>query len=286
MITWEFSLESQRRRYDEVRGKLKTGFYQNLKFYVLPFIPPKFRNRVVFLPEVCEPEKLYKKHKIQLENLEKEWNKTKSKYLPKISAEFPKMDSLEISISPSLYGTVGGYHLAKGKIILEPRFDRKINDVYQLLINSLNHYFNFGWKKELDNTPKWQVKQKVSQEIFEKIFGKEKTKSKGMLKILDREFAGKLAQESLEYLNRLGFSQDSSNLPNPTNLTKNEILVFELLKGNRNKLVSFDQIGDALWKDNPDKYSEYAITKLVERLKKKLSKNSIHSQRGVGYILV
>ncbi|MBP9817267.1 helix-turn-helix domain-containing protein [Candidatus Shapirobacteria bacterium] len=62
--------------------------------------------------------------------------------------------------------------------------------------------------------------------------------------------------------------------------------MFDVLKKYIGQLVSFDRIATELWQESEEKYSEYAITKLIERLKKKLPKYSIHSQRGVGYILV
>jgi hypothetical protein len=246
-------------------------------------MPEKFRNRVVFLPEQFEPEKVYVKHKTQIDKLKAEWDQTSGANLTKIKAEFPHMDDLEITVSPSLYGVLGSYKLGNGKITLTPRFDRKVINIYHLLINALTHYFLYD-QKELINTPLWEEKQKKTVEIYNKLFQKTNIKSKGMLKVLDREFAGSLAQQSAQYLESLGFP-NPPHLPNSPNLTKYESQVLKLLSDNRNKVVTFEQIGDVLWPEDEDKYSEYAITKLMERLKKKLPKYSIHAQRGKGYLL-
>lgn len=278
MITWKFDLDWQKTRYKEVKDKLKTGFYQTHKFYVLPFMPEKFRNRVVFLPEVCEPNVIYKKQRIKLQKLETEWKKKESEFIKKIKNFFPKVKELDILIFPSFYGPVGSFELKKSKIIIKPRYDRNIEVVQKLLINALvNKYLII--KKETG----WRDKQDKVSNIQNKIFPISKCKQ--MKKILDTEFVGSLAQKSQEYLQKLGMSK-TIKVAKPKNLTKKESLIFDLLVKNKDKIITYDQIADTLWGEFQDeKYSEYAITKLMERLKKKLPINIIHSQRGTGYLL-
>lgn len=284
MITWKLDIQSQKARYDEVKSKLKTGFYQNLGFYILPFMPEKFRNRVVFLPETCEQEKILRKQKSRLNKLETDWKKSEKAFIKKLAGFFPKIASLDITVSPSFYGPIGSYRLGNNRLTILPRYDRKLADVQKLLINALAHYFFFGAGHDLEKSEKaWLIKQNKAREIQDKIFPN--SKSRPMTKILDGEFAGNLAQKSVEYLKKLKFLLESKPLK-PKKLTPKERKIFNLLSANRDILVSFEEIGDAIWGDiAADKYSEYAITKLMERLKKKLPKNSIHSQRGGGYIL-
>lgn len=284
MFTFKFELERQSEYYKKAREKLKTQFYQELKFYVLPFMPEKFRDRVVFLPEICTPEKIYKRQKVKIDQLESSWNKISKEFTKKIKIYFPKLDSVNITISPQLYGTVGSYRLHNNEIIVKPRYDRKIMGLQKLIITALTHYFFFDYidKKEKADK-KWFDKQSMAAEIENEFFPKGKHKS--MLKILDTQFAGKLAEESAKYLEKLKIKPE--RLPEkPDNLTRSENIVFNLLLRNKNKLVSFEEISEWLWQDkSEEKYSEYAITKLIERLKKKLPKNLIHSQRGTGYLL-
>lgn len=278
MITFKFDLESQRQNYDLVIKKLKeTDFYQNLNFYVLPKMPEKTRDRVVYLPETFEPEKIYKKHRIELDKLKEVWTKVEKEFVKNIKSVFPYIDNLEIQISPSLYGTIGFYEILENKIIVKPRYDRSIVAVQKLIINSLVHYFN----PELD----WEQKQAKVAEIQATFFPKHKS----MLKILDTQFAGKLAEESAKYLEKLKASS-KFEFNKPENLTKSERNLLNLLLRNKNKLVTFDQIAEEIWREKVfEKYSEYAITTLIKKLKKKLrqktNKNIIHPQRGVGYIL-
>ena len=110
--------------------------------------------------------------------------------------------------------------------------------------------------------------------------------SKTMHDILDTEFSGKLAEESIKYLKELGVVKENE-IKIISKLTKFQKNIFDLLNLKKGSLVSFDEIAKSIWGENYfDKYSEYAITKHIEELKKKITKNSIHSQRGYGYVLV
>lgn len=73
-------------------------------------------------------------------------------------------------------------------------------------------------------------------------------------------------------------------------LTKKEKAVLEVLYKSKGKLATYDKIGEILWKDEPEKFSLWAISQVIRRLRNKLSTYSINpkiisSQRGEGYIL-
>lgn len=73
-------------------------------------------------------------------------------------------------------------------------------------------------------------------------------------------------------------------------LTKNEKRVLVKLFKAKGELVTYDKIGEELWKEDPDKFSLWAISQIVRRLRKKLSFYSINpkiitSLRGEGYQL-
>lgn len=75
------------------------------------------------------------------------------------------------------------------------------------------------------------------------------------------------------------------------NFSSQELRVLKLLINNRNKLVSREKIGEAIWqKDSFDKYSDWAIDKLISRLRNTLIKlglpqNSIITKKGQGLII-
>lgn len=286
MISWKFDLEKQEQYYQTFKNLFKVDkTLLDLKYYVLPFMPKKFRDRVIFLPKTCEPQKLYSIHKLRLNKLEQEWNENQKEFEKKIIKYFPKLNSINIVISPSFYGSVGWYGFwDNGKtMLLRPRYDRKIIDIQKLVVNALTHYFYISKKINL-NTKEWLIKQDKAKEIQNKIFGV-KSKSKNMADILNQQFAGELAQKSIKYLKELKVF-NPSNIKVLKKLTKAEEKIFNLLVNNKEKLVSFDEIAKVVWGEEYfDKYSEYAITKHIANLKKKITKNSIHSQRGYGYLL-
>ena len=124
----------------------------------------------------------------------------------------------------------------------------------------------------------------MARKIQKSIFGPV-NKSKNMLDILDGNFSGDLAQKSFNYLNGLGLLK-AQKIVVTKKLTKVESKIFRLLKTNIYKVASFDNLAKEIWGDNYyEKYSEYAITKHIQNIKKKISKNCIHPQRGSGYVL-
>jgi biotin operon repressor len=286
MITWKFDLEKQAEYYQTVKKQLTVNkTLLDLKYYVLPTMPEKFRGRVIFLPKVCDPKKIYLKQKLRLEKLEKDWNNQQTEFQKKLITKFAKLYEVDIVISPSFYGSIGWYGFwDNGKImLLRPRYDRKILDIQKLVINALTHYFCISKDSNL-NERLWLKKQKLAKKYQAEILGL-KPESKNMHDILDSQFSGKLAQKSIEYLKELDILKPSK-VKVIKKLTKSESNIFNLLNEHVGKLVSYDEIAKSIWGENYfDKYSEYAITKHIENLKKKITKNPIHSQRGYGYLL-
>ncbi len=289
MFTFKFDLESQKDRYKEVKDKIKNNdFYQRHNFYVLPYMPEKFRGRVVFFPEKFEPETIYRKNKNKIQKLETDVIKIKSEFSNKLKEFFPEVDKLDIVISPSLYGTIGSYNIDGNRIQVFPRYDRAIKHLQKLIITALIHFYKYGQEKIIEkNTDKWKKKQEDATKIGKDIVKSKKNKT--FTKILDTEFTGRLAEESAKYLEKLK-APSKFEVEKPESLTRSERDVMNLLLRNKNKLVTFDQIAEEIWREKQfEKYSEYAITTIIKKIKKKLKqktdKHIIQAQRGVGYIL-
>jgi len=73
------------------------------------------------------------------------------------------------------------------------------------------------------------------------------------------------------------------------NLSAKEKIVLRLLIQKSGKVVTFDELGEAIFSKESD-FSLYAITKTIERLRNKLEQNKISGSyiqtlRGYGYIL-
>jgi hypothetical protein len=72
-------------------------------------------------------------------------------------------------------------------------------------------------------------------------------------------------------------------------LTVSEQNVYTLLESKFNQLVKREEVGDVLWKNNPDKYSNWAIDQVISRLRKKMEMSktpqTLVSKKGIGFML-
>lgn len=102
---------------------------------------------------------------------------------------------------------------------------------------------------------------------------------------------GTLAEVSQKFIEKLG-----APIANPTkvpleNFSPKEKELLQLLISASPNPVSMDQIGDLIFKSNPEDYSLYAISKTIQRLRDRLEENGIsgsfiQTKRGEGYLLV
>ena len=111
---------------------------------------------------------------------------------------------------------------------------------------------------------------------------------------------GKLAIESIKYFKQIGYPIKSvlkiygDNIYAGENVIKIRSYQYSILKlliENRNKIVTYDEIADVIWgKFSDEKFSLYAITKLVERIRTRLkeegiNKDIIYTIKGKGFAL-
>ena len=72
-------------------------------------------------------------------------------------------------------------------------------------------------------------------------------------------------------------------------LTKNEMLIFQHLLNNQNRIVSRDELMTILW-NNEEYINDNALTVNISRLRSKLEgfgyPNAIETRKGQGYILL
>lgn len=102
----------------------------------------------------------------------------------------------------------------------------------------------------------------------------------------------KLQKQNDQYLSQLGFPKNTDfqmeKLEN--DLSKQELNLFLCLKNKPGTLVSFDEAALAIWNSDVDeKFSLYALAKIVESLRDKIRKfgikrQVIHTKRKQGYI--
>lgn len=208
----------------------------------------------------------------------------------------------DIKIVPITFGTGGSmiisYHPdGRKRLTLSLRNDHPVNCIADMIIKELlvlkdmSHYIN-----------RYEDRQAVGRFIMNEprlvnLFAPDKKRHP-----LQEFVPLDLQRESKKYLEKLGFAEkpkvkyiNGVFLVNSKRLdrqvTSQEFDLFALLWKNQNRPVSHDEIAKAIWKNNADeKYSLWAITKMVERLRKKLrkaglGKEVIQTKRLSGYIL-
>lgn len=311
-ISFNYNLNITSDSYIEAATHISKFFYQVHRFYVLDYLPEKFRDRVVFFPRTQSIKELievgtktFEKPLLnriskytyyfdkRIESLENSIESVKDEFNELCKKEMGKVVSRKIVIEPIFVGSVGTYKFCEGYISIRPRFDRSFPQIMALTINALKHYQLYG-ENTLTDDSDWRYKQTEAAKIYKSDEFKSLFQNvKEMNYILTTHTAGNIAKESYEYLKELGYGIKSL-LPYPLeklNLTQQEQILLELLIKNKPNVVGIDTIATALWSDSIEaKFSLYAITKLVERLRIKIKRSGInqqliHAQRGIGYFL-
>jgi len=299
-----------------------SGFYPKLRLYILPFLPHKFRERVVLFPNI-EPltreylasrknnfsqralevfnhytEKYFEKYRKRVEGTQKHWDGIEKSFINLVYKKFPQAKR-KIVIKPSIFGTTGQYYRKYGAIYVFPRFDRTTEAIGKLIILGIVHdiyYPNTLGVGNMNHLKRgiWIKKQKHATRIFRS----EPFKSffndiKGYEEMIGINFAGNLAEKSSAYLKELNLPVESELLTTNTlkGMSPREKRILKCLMEKKNKVVSFDMVAKSVWPDcHSEKFSLYAIAKHIERIRYKLQQNAIetniiHTQRGKGYIL-
>ncbi|MBI5356258.1 helix-turn-helix domain-containing protein [Candidatus Collierbacteria bacterium] len=294
------------------------GIYQKGNFKIVPYLVPGNYWTVYFpdldysrefwkeisktqhndffkpFPKIAEEEILAKLKRINSsKELELKWKTREEKFwslcrnfldLTKVISKIGK-----IVILPTEFGTQGSYHPNIVKdgydFAFSTRSDMGAENIARLILLSL-YNVTFRDSSEIDEI-NWHKRQAVieflvKKTIFSRLFISTKNAKNDLHHIKD----------SKDYLAKLGFplikNRNYSALENI--LTTKEKLLFDLLRYPEGKLVSYDQIGDVLWPNQDDKFSLYAIAKLVEGLRKKLrsvglDSSLIKTSKGLGYYL-
>ncbi|MBU0975568.1 MAG: helix-turn-helix domain-containing protein [Patescibacteria group bacterium] len=313
-MIFEYKKKEQIRAYRYCAKCILDGFYQSKRFYVLPFLPKRFRDRIVYFPQVDDFNINFSKYagipidkplpqKIQ-ESIQKSIDKTDTfdhiNYLEKakdfIEGKFGaleqllaenslEIDKLTIIVRPVVVSSIGSYYFEDNTIFLNPRFDRQPKDIAKLLLSAIVHrsmlpgYLKNSPDNKLVKENVWNLRQKVSTFLFStKEFGKLFGSSKGVETILDSAYSGKLAIQSTEYLNILKNPVTASidKIEDLSALSNKEKEIVGKLKTSKNKIVPFDKLAEIMWREDVDRnYSLYAITKAIERIRTKLTEMSI-----------
>lgn len=293
-IRWIYDLEATRLCYRYTWRDIEFGFFQANRFYVLPKLPAKFRDRIVFYPEKIEPSSALRPYQKAFQTKLSVMQKLATIYLPKVQKFITgnvSKRNYKMAIAPTFVGSVGQYDFFPNEnITVYPRFDRTMEEIFCLILTAIIEYEMPKPVKQQD----WVQKQTITKRLFADVaFRSIFPKIKDMTEILEENTSGERAIQSAKYLLALGHpivpllnDVDSLILS-----SSEEQKLIQLFVSKRSKLVTYPEIALALWSSNAaQKYSPFAIAKLVERLRASLQNNSvprniIESYRGKGYVL-
>lgn len=225
------------------------------------------------------------------------WEKNKKIFLKKINQFysgkiFDKIKKVEILLTN--FGTYGSFNIIKEKkywkISCTQRLDLSVSNLLRTIILALC-YFEDKTKSEIGEIA-WYEKQKavdylINHGSLKKFFNKSCEKIKN-----DSKAYYYYQRKSNQYLTQLGFNKiDKINIYNhflvvnsiktKIYLTSLEERVLKCLIENRGNIVTFDDLGQVSWqKKFLDKFSLYAIAKVIENIRKKIC------QAGLNYDLI
>jgi len=204
-----------------------------------------------------------------------------------------------INLLPCQFGTESSYHPTKQAqaihLNLTHRLDFPASNIIKIILLSLQA-INTKTVAEIGQI-NWHQRNATINFILNNIPSLKKVGQQSSVRITK-----KIIKDSQAYLNKLGFPQDSplsiknnqiylKNSP-VSWLTSQEKHLLILLIKHQNQIVSFDQAAETIWQEKTDqKFSLYALSKLIENLRKKITLAGINHQtlitkRSQGYLLL
>jgi len=212
--------------------------------------------------------------------------------------------SSSLEIRPTLYGSVATAYSTwlkdNKEFVIYIRKDADVSHIPEAIF--IDRLAAYGRAKESDSS--WEEGEAIIDFLLtETELANLFPDYKETLTALRNFQQGKLIKESKEYLRSLGiylervFEIKNSKIlvrGKPSNIilspTQEKILRFLITK--RQKVVSFNEIAEIIWgEDSYDKFSEYAITKTIQRLREKIALMGVFPQiiqtvKKSGYVLL
>lgn len=243
--------------------------------------------------------------KPQIDTLKNNWDKIQNKIIDTIYKIMPGKKGCvkKIIIYPTAFGTETSFNCItnKGEVVIYIRQDKGIASIVEAIVTSITRQDIYkkleGMWQESEIISDWLVTESVLSPIVKM------HDSAGFvptIKGVRIKQQVKLLAQSDEFYRKLGFSSSSSifglngltpeiNKKPVENLSSTEKLILKLLIQRTGGIVSFDDLGNEIFKSDQD-FSLYAITKNIERLRNKLEANGvsgsyIQTLRGKGYLL-
>jgi hypothetical protein len=215
---------------------------------------------------------------------------------------FKNVKSLEVR--PTSFGSVATAYSTwiksdDQRIVVYIRSDADFSHIAEAIFldrfyKKLINLHNYSWE-EIEAI----IDFLLTETELARLFGKYKM----TLGYLKQSQQGKIAKDSKKYLQFLGFPVGRvfeirngrifvKNQSIGLSLSPKEEKVFRLLISHRKEIVSYDDLAEVIWgEESYDKFSVYAITKLIQRLREKIELMGIFPEiiqtvKKKGYILI
>lgn len=323
---WECSADTEAQRILYTARQIAHGFYQQHNFFVLPKLTGTAKcATVVFpnlhycsihnfwsrvknididhLPLAVEP-KLFEQIKALLDfkppefkAVKAKWQKAETEILRAINRLIPSPDGLirSLTVWPTNYGTTCSFNLtekypAEIKIFL--RNDCGVRQITEAILTSLirkktERDLGAGWN-ETELITDWLTSCSFLTKIINKYTEGQYAPT---LALTRNPQNGRLLKQSIAYLKKLGVGQTPPpELNRLANLSLREKNLLKVLLEKRGQIISLDEINDIISASGGPEFSLYAISKTLERLRKKLEENNlpgalVQTVRKQGWIL-
>lgn len=328
---WLHNQETEAIRLLHAAYQINSRFYINKGFFVLPFNIAKNPKVVYFPDlEYKKIKGFWKKSKMMTEELihedktivndlikitpeenvnilkiKKTWAKMESrfwKYIFELLPEyFKNIKTVEIRITN--YGSIATAYSTwvnnSSKIIIYVRADADPSHIAEAILMDriYKKYLKINYLSwiEIESIIDFLMTETPLAELF--------ASYKATIPALKQKQQGELAKQSEKYLKLLGFKAEPifaikeekifcKNQSINHLLTTKEELILKLLLNKNREIVTFDEMAEKIWGTEwYDRFSPYAIAKLVQRLREKIesletSPEIIQAIKKKGYILM
>jgi hypothetical protein len=327
-IKWSNDRKHQIEYYVHQAKNVKNELFQKMRAIVLPYLHPdawylpdydlfknkEFRRRLenirqdwfeitdIRLLEMVEEK--FDQYIDQINEQDQEMFEREAREFLAICQELlpvvKKVNSL--TVIPTKFGTGASHFMNKNESGVNLTVTYRLDKGYVYALRGLlSVLVQLTMEDDDTNINNWRLRIGVADFLaFDTVFNKFfEGKMNRTLQFID-EYKGELIEDAITYFAKMGYPLESmfkaekegilfNNKP-IIGLSNKEIEVLELLIDRKRQIVTFDQLGEMYWKNEPDKFSLQALAKLIEKLRRSLEKNGINESyirtvRKRGYLL-
>ncbi len=317
MLNFEIieNINNDKRKLLLTLSYIKKGFYQSKGFYLATTINKEIRVKTLLIPprtlnnlitnntikEIDEDFWLDNYHKEEIKlpefisifdtdlpTLRIDHNRI-NEALILISKIF-QVSNLSIKIYPTVCGTICSFRRINNNLIyLYPRFDADEKDIIEAIIAMIiRSITSYSWEENqllqkffTDHTSISNIVRHSKTDTNHEIIDAVLTSDKNFIKI-------GYPNKSILSIENGNIIFNNKQLKSLT-LSEKKLLSNFILK--KEQLITFDEIAESIWSKPNEKFSLQAISKTIERLRKKLinegiNKTLIFTKKGEGYIFI